>query len=335
MSLRRAGFALLLLAALPARLAALAAGADFLRAEIPARPAALAGAYGAYFDDANAFLWNPAALGRVSQPLLGATHFTSIVDTQFNHAAFAQPLHVWGAKAGLGLSIQHSSTANFVQTDLAGNELGAVENYDLVLGVASGLALNKTLRIGVGAKTFNSRLAEFRSRGFAVDAGAQSDLNERVTLGVALVDVGVQEAYDKVADPLPTLFRLAVRGVLLDRPDVLIQGAAQLDRPWSTNGNITLGVGGEYWYQKVLALRAGWRFGAELGPFSLGAGFKWQGFSLDYAYNTLGELGMTHRVSLGAELGTLFQRAGWTVPAIRGDREGEGPRRVDAPEGSR
>lgn len=324
-----------LLAAAPVRLRALAAGADFLRAEIPARPAALAGAYGAFYDDANAFLWNPAALGRVSQPLLGATHFSSIVDTQFNHAAFAQPLHIWDAKAGLGLYIQHSTTSDFNQTDLAGNDLGPVENYDLVLGVASGMALTKTLRVGVGAKTFNSRLAEFRARGFAVDAGAQSDLNERITLGVALVDVGTQEAFDKVADPLPTLFRLAARGVALDNADTLIQGAVQLDRPWSTNGSITLGLGAEYWYQRVLALRAGWRFGADLGPFSLGAGFKWQGFSLDYSYNTLGDLGLTHRFSLGAELGTLFQRAGWTVAPIQGTRDDEGPRRVDAPQGIR
>lgn len=327
--------ALLCLGAVPARLRALAAGADFLRAEIPARPAALAGAFVAFYDDANAFLWNPAALGRVSQPLLGATHFTSIVDTQFNHASFAQPLNLWGTKAGLGFSIQHSSTSDFNQTDLAGNDLGAVENYDLVLGAAGGMALTRTLRMGVGVKAFNSRLAEFRSRGVAVDVGGQSDLNDRVTLGVALVDVGVQEAYDKVADPLPTLLRLGARGVLVDSPEVLIQATTQLDRPWSTNGNIELGVGAEYWYQRVLVLRAGWRFGVDLGPFSLGAGFKWQGFTLDYAYNTLGDLGMTHRFSLGAELGTLFQRAGWTVPAIQGLRPDAGPRHVGAPEESR
>jgi hypothetical protein len=331
---RRLPLPLLLCAlALPAgRLAALASGADFLRAEIPARAAAMAGAFAAFDDDVDAFLWNPAALGAVKQPMVGATHFSSILDTAFNLADFVQPLRVWGHDAGLGLGVQSSSTANFDQIDLNGNNLGAIENYDLVLQAAGGLAITPTLRVGLGAKAFTSRLAEYRSRGMAVDLGGQSQIHPRVTLGVALQNVGVQEAYDQVADPLPTLFRLAGRFTAYQDEDALIDTAAQLDRPWSTNGPITLGAGVEYWYKHLLAFRAGWRFGADLGPFSLGLGFKWQAFSLDYAYNNLGDLGFNHRVGISAELGTLFRRLGLTVDAIEGTRDDvELPRHVAAP----
>lgn len=323
--------ALLALLALSGQLPALYSGADFLRAEIPARPAALAGAFGAFDDDVNAFLWNPAALGAVRQPLVGATHFASIVDTAFNHAAFVQPLTVWDNPAGLGLSIQYSSTAGFNQIDLAGNDLGPVENYDLVLLAGGGMQISRTLNLGINAKAFNSRLAEFRARGFAVDLGGQSRVHERVTLGVALLDVGAQEAYDQVADPLPTLFRMAGRFHVLRNDESEIEAALQLDRPWSTNGAITLGTAVEYWYRQVIAFRAGWRMGADLGPFSLGAGFRWQGLTVDYAYNSLGDLGLTHRFSLGAELGTLFKRLGWTVEPIEGLRPDAGPRRATAP----
>lgn len=326
--------ALVLFAALlsAARLMAISSGADFLRAEIPARPAALAGSFGAHADDASAFLWNPAALSGLRQPLVGATHFNSIVDTAFNQASFVQPLRVWDQGAGIGLSIQHSSTGNFDEIDLAGNNKGAVENYDLVLLVGGGLRLSKTLGLGLNAKTFNSRLAEFRSRGFAVDLGLQSQLHPRLALGVSLLDVGGQEAYDQVADPLPTLFRLALLGTLLQDEEAFIQMGAQLDRPWSTNGPITLGLGAEYWYRGIVAFRSGWRFGVDLGPFSLGLGFKWQGFNLDYAYNSLGDLGPTHRLSAGAELGTLFQRLGWTVKPIEGLRpDHSGPRHLPVP----
>lgn len=320
---------LLLLAA--GRLDALYSGADFLRAEIPARPAALGGAFGAFDDDVNAFLWNPAALGSVRQPLVGATHFASIVDTAFNQASFVQPLRIWDTTAGLGLSIQHSSTSGFNQIDLAGNDLGPVENYDLVLLAGGGLRLSRTLTVGLNAKAFNSRLAEFRARGFAVDLGGQSQVHPKVMLGIALLDVGSQEAYDQVADPLPTIFRLAGRFHVLSNEEAEIQSSLQLDRPWSTNGSITLAAGAEYWYRKVLAFRAGWRFGTDLGPFSLGAGFVWQGLTLDYAYNSLGDLGLSHRFSVGAELGTLFKRLGWTVDPIEGLRPDGGPRRFDAP----
>jgi hypothetical protein len=316
---------------LAAPLPALFSGADFLRAEIPARPASLAGAFGAFDDDVNAFLWNPAALGAVRQPLVGATHFSSIIDTSFNLATFVQPLTVWKAPAGLGLGIQHSSTGDFDQIDLAGNNLGAVENYDLLLLAGAGLRLNPKLTTGLNAKLFNSRLAEYRARGFAVDLGGQAQVHRRVMLGVALLDVGGQEAFDQVADPLPTLFRLAGRFVLLEDDEASIQVASQLDRPWSTNGGITLGLGAEYWYHRVVVFRAGWRLGGELGPLSLGAGFKWQGFNLDYAFNSLEGLGMMHRFSLAAELGTLFKRLGWTVEPISGQRPERGPQRFNAP----
>ena len=59
---------------------AVSSGADFLRAELPARPAALGGAFVAIHTDPSAFLWNPAALAWLSEPVLGATHFSSIVD---------------------------------------------------------------------------------------------------------------------------------------------------------------------------------------------------------------------------------------------------------------
>ena len=314
----------------------LSSGADFLKVELPARPASMAGAFTAFSDDSSGFLWNPSALGALKQPQLGVTHFNSILDTSFDQVAYAQPLRVWDSDSGLGFSVQHSSTSNFEQTDLNGNDLGAIENYDLVLGMAAGTAITPSLRLGVGAKLFNSRLAEFRARGFAIDVGAQNQVSERVTLGASFMDLGTQEAYDKVADPLPTRLRLGFKATVVDSPEVFIQTAGQLERPWTTNDNITFGLGAEYWYQRMLAFRAGWKFGVDLGPFSLGIGFKYQGFSFDYAYNTLGDLGLTHRLSMGADLGTVFAKAGWLVDAISGERPAQDSSpHINAPPGAR
>jgi hypothetical protein len=325
--------ALLALLLAPVPLRALASGADFLSMEVPARPAGMAGAFVAFTDDANAFQWDPAALGALDQPRLSATHFSSIADTNFDAVAFAQPLKVWGADAGLGLGLQYDSTSNFTEVDANGNDVGTVENYDILMDLAGGLALSPTLRLGVAGKLFTSRLAEFRARGAAVDIGGQTDLHKRVTLGLTLQNLGVQEAYDQVADPLPTLLRLGGRVLVVDSPEVHIIGAVELDKPWSTNGPNTLGLGAEYWYQQALVLRAGWRVGDDQGPFSLGVGFKWHGLSLDYAYNSLGDLGLANRFSLSAELGTVFQRLGMTVEPIQGARTAadEGPAHVDAP----
>lgn len=307
--------------ALPRALPALATGADFLDAEIPARPAAMAGAFAAYTDDAVAFLWNPAALGQVPEPMLSATHFLSIVDTEFDQASFIEPLRVWDSDAGLGLDMQYDTTTNFDQIDAQGNDLGAVENYDLLVAGSGGLSLGGGLRLGATAKVFDSRLASFQAKGFAVDLGGQSDINDHLTLGAAMMNLGNQSAYDTVADPLPTKFSLAGRYLLVSSNLVTIQTAAQLDRPWSGDEPYTLGFGAEYWYMHTLVFRAGWLFGEDVvGPLSLGVGFKWQSFSLDYSYSSLGDLGMTNRFSLTVALGSLFQRMGWTVDPIQGTR---------------
>ena len=318
----------------PAPLVALSSGADFLSVQVPARPAALAGAFVAYHDDPNAFLWCPAALGALTQPLLGATQFSSIGDTNFDEAAFAQPLRIWDADAGLGLAVQYDSTSNFDQIDSQGNNLGQVENYDLLMDLAGGLALSPTLRIGVGGKLFSSRLQEFQSHGLAVDVGAQSDMGSRVTLGGSFNNLGLQQAYDQQSDPLPAVLEMGVRVQLLDTPMVQINSAAELDRPWAGDNPITLGLGLEYSVQRAVVFRAGWRMGQALGALSLGLGFHWRGMTLDYAYGSLGNLGLTNRFSLGVELGTLFKRWGLTVEPIQGQRPLllDGPAHVSAPE---
>lgn len=317
----------------PAGLRALSTGADFLSAQVPARPAGMGGAFVASSDDANAFQWNPAALGAIDGPRLSATHFSSIVDTNFDAVAFAQPLRVWGADSGLGLSLQYDSTSNFNGVDANGNSTGNVPNYDLLMDLAGGLALSPTLRLGVSGKIFNSRLDQYSARGGAVDIGGQADLQRRVTLALSLQNLGVQQAFDQVADPLPTLLRLGGKVLVVDSPQVSVQGAFELDKPWGGNGSNVLALGAEYLYQKVLVLRAGWRLGDSQGPLTLGLGFQWRGLSLDYAYSSLGDLGMANRFSLSAELGTLFERLGLTVAPIQGDRPASpaGPQHVDAP----
>jgi hypothetical protein len=115
---------------------------------------------------------------------------------------------------------------------------------------------------------------------------------------------------------------------------IQVDGAAELDRPWSGDNPITLGLGLEYSVMRAVVFRAGWRLGQDLGALSLGLGFHWRGMTVDYAYDSLGNLGLTNRFSLGVELGTLFQRWGLTVNPIEGLRAASGDQtgHVQAPE---
>jgi hypothetical protein len=174
------------------------------------------------------------------------------------------------------------------------------------------------LRLGVGGKLCSSRLQEFQSHGLAVDVGVQDDMGSKVTLGAAFDNLGIQQAYDQTADPLPAVLELGVRVQAVDTPMIQVNGAAELDRPWAGDNPITLGLGLEYSVLRAVVFRAGWRLGQDLGALSLGLGFRWRGMTLDYAYGSLGNLGLTNRFSLGVELGTLFKRWGLTVDPIQG-----------------
>jgi hypothetical protein len=287
----------------------------------------------AFRDDPHAFLWNPAALGATVQPLLGATHFQSIIDTSYDQAAFCQPIHNRKLPGGMGLALMHSSTANLNETDLQGRDAGVIENGDWVLHTAYGFQLNSTLGLGVALKGFNSRLDDYKSRGFAVDLGAQSQVSRRVTVGACFSELGVQEAYESQADPLPSLLRLGARGVLVDEPEVMIVAAAQLDRPWTSADPILLNLAAEYWYARKAAFRGGWRFGADTGNFTLGAGLKWAGMGLDYAFVSMGEIGISQRLSLTLELKTVLEMAKVYVPELNEGRDAPPPppRRPEAP----
>jgi opacity protein-like surface antigen len=298
----------LIFSAAPLAAHALSSGADFLRAEIPARPAALGGAFVATQLDPTAFMWNPAALAWLTEPVLSATHFSSIVDTNFEHAALVQPVNIRNTRGGMGVSMQFSRTDDFEEIDLAGNPVGKVENFDLVGMVGYGFRVKKNFGLGVNVKGFGSRLAEFEARGFAVDVGVQFKIHRRWQLGIAFNDLGVQQAFSEESDPLPTLLRIGVQTILLDSPEGLILGMAEVNRPWTTQNGITAGLGVEYWYQDSLAFRVGYRAGELLGNLTLGLGYRWSGLDLDYAYVPLGDLGITHRFSMGVKLGTLYER---------------------------
>ena len=298
----------LLFAAVPAPLFCLASGADFLRAELPARPAALAGAFVAIHEDPSAFLWNPGALAWLAEPVLGATHFTSIVDTHYEQATLVQPLHIFDTNGGMGVSMQFSRTEDFAEVDLAGNTVGQVENFDLVAMVGYGLKVRPNFSLGLNVKGFGSRLADYEARGFAVDVGAQFKVHRRWSLGFAFNDLGVQEAFIEDSDPLPSILRLGVQGLLFEAPDGRVLGLAEVKRPWTTQDRLTASVGLEYWYQDTLSFRAGFRAGELLGSLTLGLGYQWSGLNLDYAYVPLGVLGVTHRFSMGVKLGTLYER---------------------------
>jgi hypothetical protein len=57
-------------------------------------------------------------------------------------------------------------------------------------------------------------------------------------------------------------------------------------------------TGVEYWFKDFVALRGGYKFNYDFEGFSFGAGIKWMGIEIDYAYSDFGSiLGSINRFS--------------------------------------
>ena len=159
------------------------------------------------------------------------------------------------------------------------------------------------------------------------------DLSNRIGLGFNLQNVGPKVTYINESDPLPTQLRLGSAFTLvqdeyndfkfaIDFAKLLVHRKTILDpnqtektisdplpkslvTGWS-NAGIELSLGVEYWYSKIIALRAGYfTEPSSLGNrkfWNFGAGVKYDIFQLDFSYiNTIEEnhpLANTMRFSL-------------------------------------
>jgi hypothetical protein len=98
---------------------------------------------------------------------------------------------------------------------------------------------------------------------------------------------------------LPLTFRAGVAIDVMETSSSKTTLSAELMHP--SDNEERYNFGGEYLFNNMLAVRAGWKVNADEGGFTAGAGFKLPlgnfDASFDYAYNDLGKLSDVHRGS--------------------------------------
>ncbi len=270
-------------------------GAEFLLIEVPARSAALAaGAAGQ--GDTQQLTWNPAGITGEEQASLAFTHAASFADTAYEQLEGLYPDWLGGAWAA---QVFYASTYNFVEINEYGEEVGALENYDLLASVTHARALGGGVSAGVTAKFFTSLLAGYSSQGGAADLGLQFQLpGLPVRLGAALRNLGAMTAFESEADPLPLRLLAGASWDLQLGGGHAVNLLADVQQPLAGAENAAAAAGLQYSYGSLVAVRAGYRALDDLGSLSLGAGLRFGGIGLDYAYQPFNGLGDNHRFTL-------------------------------------
>ncbi len=282
----------------------------FLRNDVSARAAALNGSVVSMTADPNLLFYNPASLTTISAPKISLGYFKNLLDVNSGSLAFAQNVEGFG---NIGVGLDYINYGSFTETDQSFNELGTFSVSEFALVAGYGLALDEASSVGANIKYIHSSIAEYTSSALALDLGFLYQIpSENVTVGASISNLGRQVSeYGTTRESLPLDFTIGITKRPEHLPVLLNLNFHRLniqqDKFFDRFGSFTLGA--EFLLSESLRLRFGYnneqhkdlKMGttAGLAGFSFGGGLVLNEYLVDYAYNSYGQIGGLHRISLG------------------------------------
>lgn len=277
--------------------------AAFLDIGAGARGLGMGGAYTALADDASAVYWNPAGLSRLEKHEFAASHAEMFESTRHDFLAYAHPTSQ-GTFAG---GLTYLSQGKIDGRDSLGRQTAGYDASDAAVSLAYARKFDMA-DFGATFKYLRSHIGSTEAQGVALDLGGKREIDGmgpgKLVLGAALRNLGPGLKFADQRNDLP--LRVAVGA------GYKFQGghAAEAEAVNGPRGAGTdVSFGGEFQAVKNLYLRAGYTtqtaitggsgFDAAHG-LTMGLGCRNEKWSLDYAILPSGELGRSHRFSLGA-----------------------------------
>jgi hypothetical protein len=305
-------------------------GGQFLKIGHGARGNGMAGAVSAISNDLSSVFWNPAGIADI--PSLSA---------EFDYTRwFAEMNHNFGA-IGLPLMEGYSIALHF--TSLSTPEMerttierpGGLNQYftasDVSVGITFAGYLTDQFSFGITGRYLNNSVANAEATGFSFDVGTKYRTGiQGIVLGVSLHGLTTELTYEgnefnktlklipggwqapidlkTVPSPfnIPLLFRANVAVDIIKQEEHSLVGA--IDFTTTSDSPEQFALGAEYIWNKLIAVRAGYRIGNDVQGFSGGLGINYftGSFSgrLDYSISPLAyNLGLINRISISLDLG--------------------------------
>lgn len=273
---------------------AVSAGSTLLSAP-GARPAGMAEAFTAMQNDITAFSYNPSSLNSLKDKHAAFNYQKGLVDDAYGHLALGAPTK----NGGMGLLVGYYNGGNLALSDgTTIRDVTAKSDFLVSVGAARPLG---AFSLGIAGKYYSSTLAETESAtAIMADLGAGYTMGERLSFGLSLQNIGTSLKYENTSEDLPRRLRTGMTAALLTGKVPLMMS---LDVPYLLNEEEFEPSIGLESPLGPLSLRTGYRTGAGLNEFSVGAGFLMGSTSFDYAFGLAQELDSTHRVSLSMRFG--------------------------------
>ena len=284
---------------------------DFLRIPMNARAAALGNTFLTMRNDVTTLFTNPGALHTLEAPSASVGFFKHLLDVNAGYAVYGQQLEGIGA---VSAGVVYMDYGSFEETDKFGDRTGKEFGAgDLAVTLGYGNATGD-LSYGAAVKFVYSSIEEYSSSAAALDLGVSYHFPEQdIVLAAGVLNLGTQlSTFAGVDESLPLDVRIGVGKKLEHLPLNIMLNFHKLnespDNFFDRFSNFSLG--GEFDLSDALKARIGYynemrrelKIGntAKLAGFSGGFGLRISTYTLDYAYNSLGEIGALHRFSLSS-----------------------------------
>jgi long-subunit fatty acid transport protein len=292
--------------------------ASFLKIAVGARNIAM-GETGATSEDVNSIYWNPAGLNSLKEKEISLTHTMWFETINYEHIAGVLPMRYGNLGFGLNyLSMgdmdKYDNTGTKQNSKMSANDIALIFAYS-----RKNLIIKENLpflNFGVNLKYLRSKLEDESATAIATDIGFQTEIqNPKLKFGLVFQNIGTKMKFIKESFSLPTNVKFGTEYSLLIKNNPL---NLLLDINFPNDNNPRLNFGAEYvirnWKKAEIFPRLG--YGAyhkgfeDISGLSTGIGFKFENYTLDYAFVPYGELGNTHRISFSMKFGGKIKEEG-------------------------
>jgi len=280
------------------------AAGDWLSQYASARAVGLGGAFVAVADEASGVLWNPAGIGRLDRNEVQLGTVQLFEGTSINKLSFAVPNR---RLPSFGLTLLSLNSGDFEQTNELNERLGEFSNKDFAFLLTGALNLSTRWSLGANLKVARQSIEEFSASGVGADLGVMGELNDTVSLGASVLNLGGPSlTLREVDESYPEEVRAGLAFNLLNGNGLISAEVTHREGPGSQFRG-----GGEFWIHSSLGLRLGYYAENVAGGFSYRFGGTWQ---IDYGVSDH-TLGVTHRFGLSYRFGGFYAKS-QAVPDI-------------------
>jgi hypothetical protein len=276
--------------------------AQFLKIGVSARAGGMGNAFTAPANDATAIYWNPAGMVELTrtQVTLNSVTWPADIDIYFAGAVFSTPYFpgTFGISArALTMDPQEERTIYIPQGTNRYFDAG-----DMSFGLSYAMFLTDRFSAGITAHFIHMGLADKSVETIAFDFGLVYRIGiQGMKLGMMIQSLGGEVDYDNRSSKLPTLFKVGLSVDAYRRGAHALLAAGEFSHP-SDNAE-RMNVGMEYNYNRFFFMRGGYNINYDTAGAAWGVGFRidtsqTSDIGLDYAWEDLGYLGSTHRITL-------------------------------------